>query len=631
MSIEVSSLNDIINAIKADDVKAVSFDIFGTLLLRPLRRENEVYFLLGKKYRELTGSRSDFRAIRIEADAILRRRIISGKIDKEDVTLSEIYDVLSEEMGVDRFVADKLLEAESELEIKLATARKSGKMLLEEAISSGKKTVLTSDMYLPSDTIRKMLKKSGIDTDLEIFVSADVGLRKITGNLYSYVSDKIGVEPSSIIHIGDNLQSDIGDAEKVGFKTIYFPSTERIFELHGCLIPEQTFCSTSIDLEKARSTIALGSCEQMTANMYFDDPFRSFKEGASYNADPYLVGYGALGIEVLTLARWLSCKAREDGLRKMIFLSRDGYLPKLVYDMLRDIEPDLPPSGYLHASRFSLLPAMFSCATDLFTLPIDPQYHTFKSVFELLSFCCRDGVALSDVMPECDPDKKLDRGGLTEFISAFINCAYDDRKHESSIGTIRSYMLENGIEDDIGIFDMGYSGRNIAAIVTATGKHPKAYYFHKDPAQCFMYEQMSDIKIDSFIDMSLQMESTLREYSYLEAAPSCIGYTNDLDPIFDEGPAEGYSDTANMMQKGALDFVRDFLGYFADLLDVINIRNSEAMIPFESFIRFTPEPDLAIYEKILIDDELWGGRRDIDLKKLIEARLSKLPTYVRRI
>ena len=630
MSIVCSCLNDIRNAIHSDEIKAVSFDVFGTLLLRPVKRETDVYFLLGKTYRELTGSRSDFRTLRIEADAILRRRIISGEITKEDITLAEIYEVMSGEMGVSREAADKLVKAECDLEVKLACPRKSGRMLLKEALASGKKTFLTSDMYLPSDTIRRMLSKCGIDTSADLFVSSELGLRKITGNLYRYVAEQTGYDPGSILHIGDNPGSDIDIPEKLGFRTVYFPSTESLYEQNGFLIPARKFCSASTDLEASRSTVLSGINEQMTANHYFDDPFRPFIPDSAYNCDPYLVGYGALGSEVCALVRWLASKAKDDGLKKIMFLSRDGYLPMLAYDMLREIDTGLPPSDYLPVSRLSVLPAMFSGPSDLITLPVDPSYHTYESILKLLGFCCRDGLTVSDIMPGADSASKLTRGTLTEFISAFIRNGYDRSKHEEAVGIIRDYMLAKGIGDDTGLFDMGYSGRNIAAIAYATGKHPKAYYFHKDPSQCLMYEQLSGIRIDAFIDMSLQMESTIREYSYLEAAPSCIGYTKDKTALFDCGPAEGYSKTAVMMQKGALDHVSDFLFTFGDLLDIVKGRNTEASIPFESFIRFTPDPDLKMYEDILIDDELWGGRRDIDLRKLIEARLSKLPGYVRR-
>ena len=55
----------------------------------------------------------------------------------------------------------------------------------------------------------------------------------------------------------------------------------------------------------------------------------------------------------------------------------------------------------------------------------------------------------------------------------------------------------------------------------------------------------------------------------------------------------------------------------------------EASLFFEAFIRYASEADKAMYDGILIDDELWGGRRDIDLKDLMNIRLRKIPDYAK--
>ena len=624
-----SSLSEIAAAIKDPAIKVVSFDVFDTLIARPLKRESDLFFLLGRRYRE-AGGRSDFTLIRTEADSILRRQIIAGQIAKEDITIDEIYEVMAQKMGVDLSLCDELQKLEEELYISLACPRESGRKLLEESLAAGKKTVLISDMYLKGDTIRAILERSGIKGYSDMLVSSDTGLRKLTGNLFRYAAEKYNVAPEEMLHIGDYYESDIKTACEAGLNAVLLPPAEKVFEEKGCLEPSRKLCSTFTDLEAARSSLFLGACEKMAANMYFDDPFREFTEGSCYNADPYFAGYAALGPQVLQFSLWLSSKAKEYNASRMIFLSRDGYLPKKEYDMLADVIPGLPESDYLPVSRLSVLPAMFSGPSDLFTIPLDPSYHTAQSVFGLLSFCCRDGVTVEDILPQQPADEKLTRGKLTEFISAFIAKAYDSKKHQESIKTIRDFLISRGVNDDSLIFDMGYSGRTIAAMGYASGKKPHVCYFHKDARSCHMYEQMSGIKIDAFLDMSPQMEATMREYSYLEDAPSCIGYGSGLQPLYDCGPAKGYSASSAPMQEGALKFVSDYLKYFAPYLDSIRCRNLEASVPFEAFIRFCPEYDRKIYEGILIDDELWGGRRDIDLRRLMEARLSKLPSYARR-
>ena len=58
-------------------------------------------------------------------------------------------------------------------------------------------------------------------------------------------------------------------------------------------------------------------------------------------------------------------------------------------------------------------------------------------------------------------------------------------------------------------------------------------------------------------------------------------------------------------------------------------RYHSASIPFEAFLRHCSEADREIYRRVEIDDELWGGRRNINLASLMEARLRKLPAYAK--
>ena len=124
------------------------------------------------------------------------------------------------------------------------------------------------------------------------------------------------------------------------------------------------------------------------------------------------------------------------------------------------------------------------------------------------------------------------------------------------------------------------------------------------------------------------MEGTMREYAYLEPAPSCIGYSDDRMPLFDCGPAENYKENAEAMQRGALEFMQDYLEYCRGYEEETAFRYHNAAIPFEAFLLHCSEADREIYRRVEIDDELWGGRRNINLASLMEARLRKLPDYV---
>lgn len=630
------SIEEIKNMFNDPEIKVISFDMFDTLVTRPIERPEDLYLILDKYYSEITASTTNFRKLRVEAERFLRRRIISEAGEIEDVTLSEIYEVLIDEFSVPSEVAELLEQKECELEKSLSIVRESGKCLFDDALKSGKKVIITSDMYLMKEHLKGILTSNGFEADVPIYVSSDIKKRKISGNLYRYILDDLSISAEEMIHIGDNMESDCTCASKLGIRTVYLPSSMDTLKKHGCYNQVQKICRDLTDWEKASQSVGIGIARKMAANFYFDNPFREFVPESDYNADPYFVGFAALGMEVLSLVRWLAEAAQRDGIQKLIFLSRDGYLPKIIYDKYRAFHPELPESDYIYTSRLSLLPAMLRTKSDFFDIPTDINYQTPRKLLKLLSFCDKKSNTESNINEDevieaesgFEIDDKLDRSGYQRFIRYFLDNRYDKNLHDLAIDNIRKYLDKAFVSNvKIGIFDMGYSGRIPAAICSVINEKPYVYFFHTDSVSHYQYEKRYGFKIQSFFDFNPYMESSLREYSYLEVGPSCIGYDADINPIFDKGPAVGYAEAAHSMQQGAIDFVEKYLEYFSKYENETNSRFIDGSVIFEAFLRFTSEYDKNIYDKVLIDDELWGGRRDIDLKELMEIRLGKIPEY----
>ena len=626
-----SSLDEIAEGFLNENIDVVSFDLFDTLVTRPLESSTDVFEMLDRDFGRLHGASVSFKKLRMDAEATLRRRIIRGEIEKEDIRLSDIYKALISDFGIDESLAYKLMDEEVSLEISLSRPRESGMFLWDKAMDSGKAVIVTSDMYLEKSCLMEILKENGYDGYQDIYVSSEIGKRKISGNLYKAVSEILGVAPERIFHIGDNEESDYNIPIQLGFKAAYLPSTMKMYDSRGCSHQVEKICADLTDWEAAKRSVGIGAMRQMAANKYFDDPFRTFDDNSDYNSDPYFVGYGALGMHLLALTKWLSENAERDSIKHLIFMARDGYLPKKAYDIYRKMHPSLPESMYLHVSRRSVLPAMIKEPEDLYDLPVDITYQTPKKLLSLLEFC--DGKACVDTnvnqITETG-DNHFTPDSFREFIHGFIIERYDRNKHNAAKQRIADYIrnkTRDSLKDCAALFDMGYSGRIPAAVMDVTETDPAVYYFHADGRNHFRFEKRSGMKIRSFFDFNPYMEASLREYSYLEATASCIGYTDDLEEIYDAGPADGYYKAALQMQKGAMDFVKDYQDFFRDYENEVSFRYHDAAMPFEAFIRYCRGSDLGIYDKVLIDDELWGGRRDIDLKYLIEARRSKIPEY----
>lgn len=626
-----SSLSGIAEAFSREEIRTVSFDLFDTLVFRPLEHSEDVYELMDREYQKHTGAYISFRRLRTEAEALLRRKVIRKETTEEDFSLNRVYEVLVSEFGLSAELAGRMKEEEIRLECCLCTQRRSGKWLWEQAQAAGKKVIVVSDMILPADVLDRILTENGYENREKLYVSSEIGKRKMTGSLFEYISAESGLDPSAFFHIGDNLASDCRKAEQAGWHSAWLPNTIHAFDSRGCAHQVEKICRDLTDWEAAKRSVGISIFRKMAANYYFDDPFREFEESSDYNGDPQFLGYAALGPELLALVRWIADGIRRDGAGRIVFMARDGYLPMKAYDLYRRSHPELPPSQYLPVSRLAVLPAMIRAEQDLYDLPVDLNYQTPRRLLSLLAFCDREEGKAGDT-GVFESDEVLDRDAYQRFIRFFIRGRYDRGKHQKAVSRIRNYLekhLSGPVTGKTVFFDMGYSGRIPAVISRILEIRPAVYYFHADAREHYRYERRSGMELRTFFDFSPQMESTLREYSYLEPAPSCIGYTEGGEEILDEGPAEGYAENVRAMQSGAMAFLRDFLDSFSDYEKETMFRGHEAAMPFEAFIRHCSRFDRCIYDGVLMDDELWGGRRDIDLRYLIETRLKKLPDYAK--
>jgi HAD superfamily hydrolase (TIGR01549 family) len=96
--------------------------------------------------------------------------------------------------------------------------------LLKQIKNSGKQIIITSDMYLGSDIIGKMLSNVNIlpDDYVKLYVSSHIGKTKASGELYKHVIKDTGVQPNKILHIGDNEKSDFNIAKQNGLNAILY-------------------------------------------------------------------------------------------------------------------------------------------------------------------------------------------------------------------------------------------------------------------------------------------------------------------------------------------------------------------------------------------------------------------------
>ena len=95
----------------------ISFDIFDTLITRPLWEPSDIYTIMGKQAAKLLGIKSSsmFCEMRKNAENIAR----SKSNGKEDILIDDIYRCFAEIYSIENKICDQLCELEIELEKKL--------------------------------------------------------------------------------------------------------------------------------------------------------------------------------------------------------------------------------------------------------------------------------------------------------------------------------------------------------------------------------------------------------------------------------------------------------------------------------------------------------------------------------
>ena len=278
---------------KTEKFDVVTFDVFDTLLIRDVMKPTDVFRF---SYGEVG------RYIRIIAEFIARKTSNSGEVSLDDIDKKCI------------FSCDK----EIDFEYKTCRANPSIKQIYESLKKQGKKMYAISDMYIDSNTIKKLLLKVGYD--IPVIVSCEENCDKTTGELFELFLNRYSYKPSQVMHIGDNKVADYEGANKVGIKSI-------IINKHDNKLSYTKYTNSNYELA---AFINHGLNEEK------DDVVK--------------IGYEIIGPIILSFCQWLHEKYKTIGFERLYFLARDM---RFTYEVYRLLYPK-DDARYLCVSRKSL-------------------------------------------------------------------------------------------------------------------------------------------------------------------------------------------------------------------------------------------------------------------------------------
>ena len=497
-------------------MKLASFDIFDTTLIRKCGNPGNIFYILAHKlYPSDKAKRDDFLLWRKGAESEARKRA-PGK----DVTIEEIYN--SEEIaGFAEYTSAQLIEAEKCIEAENLIANPAIKETICKKREEGYIICFISDMYLPSDFLKKVLEKEGcIGHDEQVYVSCEYNARKSNGALYKKLKEEL--KPQQWEHFGDHAVSDVKMAKQNGIKATKV-NTDFTTAEKGTMQPRS-------NRHYYESSILAGLSR--AARIHFgNDAYTTI--AADFVAPAYI-----------PYVHFVLKTAKERGIKTLYFLSRDSYI-------LQKIAEQLPHEGielrYLFVSRKALLlPYLHNATADKFLAVQDKRTIRGKAVKELATSL---GTSSEELKEKFGIEFNFDKIATKEQEATFLNAIFsNESKYLPALNerakekrTLQnSYFTQEGVfsNDTTAMVDVGWLGTTrlmINSILKEEGC-PETTFFYYGVRGDVMHCQYGNY-YSYYSPQQLSTEGTTLIENYFSASPypSTIGYKqngNEIAPIF---------------------------------------------------------------------------------------------------
>ncbi len=324
------------------EIRILSLDCFDTLLWRETHAPRDVF-------RALEGPNPMQRMWaeqRARTGAALRHR-------RNEVSIAEIYAALLPNANAAERAT--MVAQELEAEARHCFGYVPVVELMRAAKARGISVIIVSDTYLDAAQLGELIAEAaGADVRAlidQIFCSSEFGKSKGEGMLAAVVK-RLGVNPQAILHIGDNRAADLLGGQAAGVQALHLKqfteTTEQRLRLEAATggIIHGAAAATYTSSQLHRAVIATGEPR-------ITDPAE-------------LLGFTTIGPLLHGFSQWLAdefdaLQAGTSGKVHMLFLMRDGYLPRLVFEAVQAGRD----SHAIEISRYTATAASFGCESDV--------------------------------------------------------------------------------------------------------------------------------------------------------------------------------------------------------------------------------------------------------------------------
>lgn len=422
-----------------------SIDVFDTVTTRAVAAPADVFLVVGERVRDAVAtSPAEFARLRREAEAALRRRLPAGG----DVSLLAIHEELLTRLPRSAAVlgARGLAELESEAEVELARPWQPGLHLLDAWRGRAKFLGFVSDMYLPSDTVRRILVAAGAWREGDaLYVSSEEQATKASGRLFELLARRHGIALERWLHFGDQAEADVAVPRRLGMRSMAVrrpAASRRTREAFG-----------GIGDPGVRS-LRLEACLRQAAGA-------APAECDMQRREIWRLGAHVLGPTVAWYAHEVLHEAEKAGLQNLWFLARDGEIVSKAAAILNANGRFAGRLHYVLASRRALHLASlaeFDAEAERWILA-NPTSCTAEGVARRLGIegPLRDQF-IERLRPACQPQEPIagrqanvwDVVRSPPFGDAVLDIAREQRR------ACQAYLSSISAPDSLGVVDIGW-------------------------------------------------------------------------------------------------------------------------------------------------------------------------------
>ncbi|HHQ4687283.1 HAD family hydrolase [Aeromonas veronii] len=294
----INYLSKLDGALQAQPIRAISCDVFDTLIFRHAGTVEQFWQQLALQAYQLGILCNDdpeaFVEYRKEAESMARRQMMQREGHRE-VRLEHIYACWSSAQG------EQLAQLEQQLEYDNWWLNPVLVDWLASQQQRGLPIVLLSDMYLPASLLQRFFSTKAPQLLLHrIYVSGEYRASKQDGGLYQRLLAEQQWSPASVLHIGDDKITDLQMAKASG--------------LSACYVGLGDDYLAQLKYEQRLFPLAIPGLERLRRQWRWLSDGSASSGIASHVYAPVLYAF----------ARWLIVRCQQQGITTLFCLLREG-------------------------------------------------------------------------------------------------------------------------------------------------------------------------------------------------------------------------------------------------------------------------------------------------------------------